>query len=228
MVGSLKTNLNLNKAALPKPTSAPKPVPTTPAQVPSDTLCQSCPEDKMPSLADIQKRAKAVAAETPDVALEVKKEMGLSTGKKAAMIGLTAITAMTALSGTAQAADFDITIGPGGIGVHIGKGHHRHRRGRRHGGHRGPHRGGRHGGGYGGRHGGGHGGRHGGYICEAPNNTDGPYRRGIGLDGEMHRFDRHNEVNDSTGHYKFKTDAYGNVTGISCNTKQDGHWGGRY
>ena len=151
----------------------------------------------------------------------------MSTGKKAAMIGLTAVTALTALSGTAQAADIGVTIGPDGIGVHIGKGHHRNRRGGRHGGYGHGRRGGYGNGRRGGIGNGRHGGHYGRYTCEAPNQTDGPYRTGVGLDGEIHRFDRHNEVNDSTGHYKFTTDAYGNVTGVSCNTKKGGGRGYR-
>lgn len=168
----------------------------------------AAPKDQLPNLDSIRERAATVAVETKDAAPEAKESKGLGLGTKAALAGLTGVVAMGALAGTAQAADFDITIGPGGIGVHIGDGHHHHRRGRFPGRHR--------------RRGGD---RDGVYICQPKNQTDGPYWHGIGLDGQYHRFDRHNEVNDESGHYSFVTDSWGNVVGVNCNVQHDGYWG---
>lgn len=192
-----------------KATGAPAPQAAAEAtpSAPSDQMGSSVPKE-LPSLKEIQQRAQVANAEAPKEA-PVEMDTGLSFGKKAALAGLTTVAAVGALAGTAQAADFGIIITPdGGVGVHIGDGHGHHRQ-RGHGrwGH------------------GRHGGNHGRYVCGPPNNTDGPYRTGLGLDGNWHRFDRHNEVNDQTGHYRFTTDFYGNVTGVSCNVQNDGYWG---
>lgn len=169
----------------------------TPAALPQDGLAGSAPEE-LPNLKDVRQRAMAAAAESADEAPVPEEKSGLSTGQK--MILGAATIAAVGSAGAAQAADFGIIFGPdGSVGIHIGDGHHRHR------GH--------------------HGGHYDNYICDAPNNTDGPYREGWGLDGQWHRFDRHNEVNDHTGHYRFTTDIYGNVNGVSCNVQHDGYWG---
>jgi hypothetical protein len=212
MLGSIQAKTGFTPSAAPS-----KPAPTAGGEAattpPTDQLA-SARSPELPSLKEIQQRAQAASAEAPAAAPAQPKE-GLSMGKKAALMGLTGVAAFGALAGTAQAADFGIIITPGGgIGVTIGDGHGHHRH-RGHGRHRRGH----------GNHGRHHGGHHGNYICGPANNTDGPYRTGLGLDGEWHRFDRHNEVNDSTGHYRFTTDFYGNVNGVSCNVQQDGYWG---
>lgn len=206
MLSSIQPKLSFSPPAA-AGSPAPSAAPEASIPLPTDQVGSSLAPG-LPSLKDIQLRARAVNAEASKEAAP-EPDTGLSFGQKAALAGLTTVAAVGALAGTAQAADFGIIIGPdGSVGVHIGDGHGHHR-------HRGHGRWGH----------GRHGGHHGRYICGPPNNTDGPYRQGLGLDGKWHRFDRHNEVNDQTGHYRFTTDFYGNVTGISCNVRQDGYWG---
>lgn len=174
------------------------------AAVATQEAAAPAPKDELPNLDAIRQRAAAMDAQDADKPA-AQESKGLGFGTKAALAGLTGVLAVGALAGSAQAADLGVTIGPGGIDIHIGDGHHHHR---------GP--------GHGRHHGGD---RDGVYLCQPKNQTDGPYWRGIGLDGQYHRFDRHNEVNDESGHYSFVTDAWGNVVGVNCNVQQDGYWG---
>lgn len=161
-----------------------------------------------------QTQAKAAKTELTDkVALSDPKESDsfFTPGKLAlaGLVGVVGLGAVAAAPAQAHETSVGITIGGDGWGVTIGGGHHGHHRGPH--GHRGHHRGGHHDHGHRQRvpgHGGHHRHRGGNYDYR---HGHGMLWEGVGMDGQWHVFDSHNHVNDNTGHYQFRYNAWGQL-----------------